>query len=49
MVMKSRMDLFSKLAECVKGLHSYEVPEILALPIIEGSKDYIVWMSEALK
>ncbi len=48
-VMKSRMDLFSELAECVKGLHSYEVPEILALPIVEGSKDYFGWMGEVLK
>jgi len=48
-VMKSRMDLFAELAECLKGLHSYEVPEVLALPIVEGSKAYLDWMSEVLK
>jgi len=48
-VMKSRMDLFAELAECVKGLHSYEVPEILVLPIVEGSKAYLGWMAEVLK
>ena len=48
-VMKSRMDLFAELAERLKGLHSYEVPEILALPIVEGSKAYLDWMDEALK
>lgn len=48
-VMKSRMDLFSELVECVKGLHSYEVPEILALPIVEGSERYLGWMGEVLK
>jgi periplasmic divalent cation tolerance protein len=48
-VMKSRMDLFAELAERLKGLHSYEVPEILALPIVEGSKAYLDWMNGVLK
>ena len=48
-VMKSRMDLFAQLAERVKAHHSYEVPEILALPIVEGSKAYFDWMGEVLK
>lgn len=48
-IMKSRMDLFTQVAERVKSLHSYEVPEILALPIVEGSKTYLNWMSATLK
>ena len=48
-VMKSRRDLFAQLAQQVKALHSYEVPEILALPIVEGSAEYLGWMCEALK
>jgi len=48
-VMKSRMDLFAQVAERVKGLHSYEVPEILALPIVDGSKTYLDWMSSVLQ
>ncbi len=36
-LMKSREDLFEKVAEAVKALHSYDVPEILALPIVNGS------------
>jgi periplasmic divalent cation tolerance protein len=49
MVMKSRRDLFAELAERLKGLHSYEVPEVLAIPIVEGSAAYLDWMSEVLK
>lgn len=49
MVMKSRRDLFAELAECLKGLHSYEVPEVLAIPIVEGSAAYLAWMGEMLK
>ena len=48
-VMKSRMDLFGALVDCVKGLHSYEVPEVLALPIVAGSEAYLSWMGEVLK
>ncbi len=48
-LMKSRLDLFAEVAEHVKRLHSYEVPEVLALPIVEGSKAYLDWMSVALK
>ncbi|MEM2082058.1 MAG: divalent-cation tolerance protein CutA [Candidatus Bathyarchaeia archaeon] len=48
MLMKSRRDLFDKLADTVKTLHSYEVPEIIALPIIEGSKSYLAWLADCL-
>ena len=47
-IMKSRMDLFEQIAEHVKGLHSYEVPEVLALPIVAGSEAYLRWMDEVL-
>jgi periplasmic divalent cation tolerance protein len=48
-VMKSRVDLFEQIVEYVKRLHSYEVPEVLAVPIVEGSKTYLDWMSVVLK
>ena len=48
-IMKSRLDLFAALEERVKALHSYEVPEILALQIVEGSADYLAWMRDNLK
>jgi periplasmic divalent cation tolerance protein len=47
--MKSRKDLFEKLAETVKALHSYEVPEIIVLPIVEVSKAYLDWMRSCLQ
>jgi periplasmic divalent cation tolerance protein len=31
----------------VKGTHSYDVPEIIALPIISGSEDYLKWLDSA--
>ena len=47
--MKSRRNAFEKLEETVKALHSYEVPEILVLPIVEGSKAYLRWLGSCLE
>jgi len=47
-LMKSRKDLFNRLAETVNALHSYEVPEIIAFPIVEGSKAYLGWLDSCL-
>jgi periplasmic divalent cation tolerance protein len=46
LVCKSRAPLFTKISERVKALHSYTVPEIIALPIVKGSEDYLHWMQE---
>lgn len=48
-LMKSRLDLFEALSERVSALHSYEVPEVLALPIVAGSSAYVSWLGESLK
>ena len=44
MIMKTREDLFNAVEKRVKELHSYEVPEIIALPITQGSKSYLDWV-----
>lgn len=49
MLMKSRLDLFKTLSLQVKSMHSYEVPEIIALPVAAGSKDYLDWLGFCLK
>ena len=46
MIVKTREPLFDSLMRKVKELHSYTVPEIIALPIIEGYKDYLKWLKE---
>ena len=47
MIVKTSRDAFSALEKKVKTLHSYAVPEIIALPIIEGSKPYLKWLGES--
>lgn len=46
MLVKTQESLFDSLMEKVKELHSYTVPEIIALPIIRGSEDYLRWLKE---
>jgi len=38
-----------KLIDEVRKLHSYEVPEIIALPIVEGFEKYLQWIDESLE
>lgn len=47
LIIKSRKALEHKLIKKVKSLHSYEVPEIIALPIISGDKKYLEWLNES--
>lgn len=49
LTIKTRSSLFSLVSVKVKSLHSYEVPEIIALPIVEGSQSYLDWISENVK
>ena len=43
-LMKTRRSHFSDLMKRVKQLHSYAVPEIIALPIVAGSEEYLAWI-----
>ncbi len=49
LLLKTRSDLFDRLAETVKRLHTYQVPEIVALPIEFGSPDYLAWIRESTR
>ena len=49
LVCKSRRALMDKVIERVKSLHSYTVPEIIALPIVAGSPDYLAWVNDSTK
>ena len=48
-IMKSHESLFKKLSKRVMELHSYDTPEILALPIVNGSLSYLDWMKACLE
>jgi periplasmic divalent cation tolerance protein len=49
LVIKTRASLLYEVIELVKGVHSYEVPEIVALPIIGGNEDYLKWIDDEVR
>ena len=49
LIIKSRRDLFDRLQEALRGLHSYQVPEIVALPVVDGLEAYLGWMDRELE
>ena len=49
MIIKTKRKLFEKVVSKVKLLHSYKTPEIIALPMVAGSWDYLKWIDETVK
>lgn len=45
LIAKTRAEALPALVDLVKSAHSYEVPEIIALPIIGGNPDYLDWLT----
>ena len=45
---KTQDDLYNKVEAAIKSLHPYETPEIIAVPIIKGSKEYLSWIEDEL-
>ena len=48
LVVKTRAALFDRLKERVQEIHGYDVPEIIAVPIVEGNASYLEWMDAVL-
>jgi len=44
LIIKSRRPLFEELSKAIAAAHSYQVPEIIALPIIDGASSYLDWV-----
>ena len=49
LLIKTSRKMLRKVEEVVARLHSYDTPEIIALPIAAGSKKYLQWMEESLR
>ena len=48
LILKSQRRHFKKIVKAVKALHSYQVPEIIALPIIDGNPEYLQWIKKSV-
>jgi len=49
LIIKTRASLLTEIIGLVKSVHSYEVPEIIALPIIGGNEDYLKWIDDEVR
>ena len=48
-LIKTRADLFDQLSAVIRQVHPYDVPELIATPVIAGSKAYLDWLGGELK
>jgi len=49
LIVKAKASLLDEIVALVKEVHSYDVPEVIALPIIGGSSDYLEWIGKELQ
>ena len=49
LIIKSKASLSDEIVKLVKSVHSYQVPEIIALPIIGGNPDYLAWIGAEVR
>ncbi len=49
LIIKSTRAKFTQITKLIKSLHSYKVPEIIAIPIIAGDKSYLRWIDATLR
>ena len=46
---KTRRDRYDEIERAIRKLHPYQVPEILALPVLAGGADYLAWLDGEVK
>lgn len=49
LLIKTQQSQFEAVSEKVQSLHTYDTPELIALPIVQGSTDYLKWMDDTIK
>ena len=46
LLIETTEERFAALRECIEQLHSYDTPEIIAMPVVAGSEKYLAWLGE---
>lgn len=49
LLIKSTRELFPEIKAAISKLHSYHLPEIICLPIIDGSRNYLQWVGDSVE
>lgn len=48
LIIKTHRDLYRTLENAIKEIHPYKVPEIMALPVVDGNQDYLNWLDKEI-
>jgi periplasmic divalent cation tolerance protein len=48
-LIKTQADFYNQVEAAIKKMHPYETPEIIAVPIIKGSNEYLQWIDDELE
>ncbi len=48
-LMKTKQNLYDETEKAIKAMHPYETPEIIAMPIVAGSSEYLEWLGNEIK
>ena len=49
LIIKSIRKMFPEIRDAILKVHSYDTPEVIALPVIQGSREYLAWLRSCLK
>ena len=49
MIIKTKKELFDKINAMIQGLHSYNVPEVIAIPMVEADEQYLKWIEHEVR
>jgi periplasmic divalent cation tolerance protein len=49
LIVKTKASLLNEVVGLVREIHSYDIPEIIALPIVGGNKDYLEWIGKEVE
>jgi periplasmic divalent cation tolerance protein len=48
LIIKSSRQIFARLSAALERAHSYQIPEVLAVPVVEGAPNYLNWLEDQL-
>jgi len=48
LIIKSRQTAYAALEARIRALHPYDVPEVIALPIVQGATEYLAWIDSQI-
>ena len=48
-LIKTKKNLYAEVEKSIRKIHPYKTPEIISMPVVIGSKDYLKWLDDEIK